>query len=250
MNPDYEKLCLKYRFILKCFNGVWIFLSFLYIFQDSALSYPAPVGLSHDLIRWPIEDKKNIITYEVKTDQPDYLDYYQILTDIAAGQWTDVPGSLLILSPVEQGLAEITLSFQQTIDAPFSAGYAEFDQITDDGIPEHCRIYILTADRLNQDQLLRVILHETGHCLGLGHSLIPEAVMSYRSDNRTSLDLDDMAALSRLYPYDEAYSLPPGCGIGAYRSQASYMLLTILIFLPFLLIAVWMFFFRAIRSLK
>jgi len=73
-----------------------------------------------------------------------------------------------------------------------------------------------------------------GHCLGLGHSLVPEAIMSYSLDKNTfALDLDDEAAVSRLYPADGSRPrLPPGCAAGAAWSGQARLSLFVLLLLP------------------
>lgn len=56
-----------------------------------------------------------------------------------------------------------------------------------------------------------VYLHEVGHCLGLPHSVVSGAIMSYRSDRASNLTDDDTYAITQLYPNSDG-SVPVGCG--------------------------------------
>ena len=188
-----------------------------------ANSYPTPVDFDGALLRWHVSVQDPPITYEVLADQPTYITEYRDGVDSAAAMWSTIPTSYFRYAPVPDGQkAQVTIHLASKIDGgDYSAGYAIFDEY--EGMkPEHCAIFVLIEDDLSMRSMEKTFLHELGHCLGLGHTLIPQAIMSYRLDaNRFALDVDDRAAASRLYPIDGSNpKIPPGCATGALR-QAS-----------------------------
>ena len=148
---------------------------------------------------------------------------YQFIIEDAAALWNAVSGSYIELALANEGdTPDVYLYLKRELkDAPFSAGYSLFSAYNDDGSPKTCEIHIAATTRSSFRGIGKTALHEFGHCLGLGHSLIPEAIMSYRLDkNDYELDIDDEAALSRLYPMDGSDpKLPPGCSVLPQRAS-------------------------------
>lgn len=192
-------------------------------------AYPAPVDVNGKVLRWDIDMNDDPITYEVVSDD-EVLSYVlgNIVED-SASLWSDSNGSYLRLAAAENN-PQITLNFTSNYSDPTSAGYAIFDEVDGAAKPLHCSITIATNDSYGYDALGKTVLHELGHCLGLGHSLIPEAIMSYELEkNSFALDIDDEAALSRLYPADGSDpKLPPGCGIATFQPYISVFFLLLL----------------------
>ena len=183
-------------------------------------AYPAPVDFNGKILRWSISLEQPDITYKVVFKGLPIDPNLLAIVDESANLWNGARESyanLLALEADEQPKVRIT--FQRTLDgAPHSSGYSIFSR-GDDGNPTGCEIFIATQSGSSYSGKAKTVLHEFGHCLGLGHSLIGEAIMSYELDkNHFALDLDDEAALALLYPADgTAPALPIGCSIGHQR---------------------------------
>src|SRR5690606_18642292 len=176
----------------------------LLLFSVPALAYPTPVDFDGARLRWPIERTDSAILYEVVSDSADISFYEQAVIE-AADMWTNVRSSYFAYAQAGEGeKAQVTVHPESSLqDWPFSAGYAIFDKVSKNGEPVHCEIYIGLNVHDSYLSLAKTALHELGHCLGLGHSLVPQAIMGYQMElNNFELDVDDQAALSRLYPAD------------------------------------------------
>jgi len=199
------------------FFAILIVALFAGILTKPLLAYPTPVDFDGRLLRWNVKAGDGPIIYEVLADDDSIRDEYSSAIDDSADLWNNVDSSYLRLEPVTPGqTAHITVRLKSSINGgEHSAGYSTFDVYDSNG-PTHCEIYIAVDATTAYVPFAKTALHEMGHCLGLGHSLIPEAIMSYDLDkNSFGLDVDDRAAVSRLYPADgSSPKLPPGCSVG------------------------------------
>jgi Matrixin len=178
-----------------------------------SFAYPTPVDFDGLVLRWEDPDT---IYLETKFDSGIDEEFVNEIVWQAVDKWNSIPSARMHIAPPPENLsAKITIHFSNSEGADSTAGYAVFDA-SDGRFPSHCSIEIYTSEDLSVD-LAKTILHEIGHCLGLGHSLVPEAIMSYRLEkNSFALDLDDIAAVSRLYPADKKDpQLPHGCAIAS-----------------------------------
>jgi predicted Zn-dependent protease len=207
---------------------------------NTAEAYPLPVDFSGKLSRWnsAVSDQLTIRVH----GGSDVSELYSTIASDAAAKWSEVPTSSIQLAMTSVATENILITFTRELtNAPHSAGYTEFDLVDEDtGELQHCSITILTTQALSD--LANTVLHELGHCLGLGHSLIPESIMSY--DLRAHdfrLDLDDVAAVTRLYPFGGGGAqLPPGCSVLSLHSKPypsskqslSFLALAVLLIVP------------------
>jgi hypothetical protein len=208
------------------------FVGFLMVLSSAiAAAYPTPVDLDGYVHRWPISQDDPYVYYEV-VGEPDQLESLSDITLYAAETWSSVDKSLLKILPTDgTRSAQITFNFKSTIEGgDMAAGYSIFDEL-DDGRPIHCSITIAAGPSSDHYNLTKTTIHELGHCLGLGHSLIPESIMSYNLEkNSLSLSADDRAAISRLYPLNgSGPKLPPGCAITGETARRGPLELLILV---------------------
>ena len=198
--------------------------------------------------RWNIRQRHSKLYYRIKLLEPSVVDLRTLgaidLVHQAFAEWSEVEESQLRLLPAPPRRVEdiLVVLTEQADPSGDSSGFAEFDKLSSEGELNHCRLKIFSYLSLSAESFKKVSLHETGHCLGLGHSLVPQAVMSYSFDtNHGSLDLDDRAALVRLYGRQKGPETPPSCGMAgvflareASRSNFWYGLLFPLVLSLFL----------------
>lgn len=224
----------------------WYFCAILSFFVSMpALAYPTPVDFDGSLLRWNITREDPPVRFEIVADQAQDLTLFDDAVTDAAQIWTDVETSYFQFAPVGEGeAAQVTVHLKSALtDGSYSAGYAIFDAYDNHQPPRptHCSIYVgITADQ-SYYSISKTILHELGHCAGLGHTLIPEAIMSYSLDkNQFGLDIDDQAAVSRLYPQDGSRpNLPPGCSIGTLAHPHSLRLTWLILSVPLIIAISW-----------
>lgn len=106
----------------------------------------------------------------------------------AIGVWTSVSG-------LKDGGCGSDVTIAYTPDIPGSPiGLASWST-NFDGSLAHCNILIENSYATN----LLVHAHETGHCLGLDHTSVPNALMYYALSPSTTLMQDDINAIQTLY---------------------------------------------------
>jgi len=207
-------------------------------YANSSLSYPTPIDVDGALHRWPVDTDNSQVYYEVIAMDSSASASLQAIVDESAEIWSSVDGSLLKLqSADENNSPQITVYYDDSIQGgATSAGYSVFDEVSN-GVPKHCTIHIAMNSGVDAESLSKTTLHELGHCIGLGHSLMPQSIMSYSLDQNTyALSVDDRAALVRIYPSDGGSAhLAPGCSVhGNPRHQAKMPIFIGLLILPLL----------------
>ena len=199
-----------------------------FVHVTTALAYPVPVDFGGKLVRWKIDSSDTPVFFETVNDStlPDAAALAMVQE--SAALWSSVDGSLLRLQEVADpsaNPASITVHFESDFDGgSFAAAYASFDRTAENGDPIHCTVKVAIRGTEALSDLEKTVLHEFGHCLGLGHSLFPRAIMSYRLEqNAFQLDVDDEAALRGLYPQDGGgAAIPPGCTVGRSPGPGLY----------------------------
>jgi hypothetical protein len=142
---------------------------------------------------------------------PALLSRQQADATAAFAKWQAVPGSFLTFSSTgTEASNQINVKYYpgERGAAPARAVYT-----TDgDGHIQQCEVQVFgdVAEITDERYLASLMLHEVGHCLGLGHSITARAVMSYLSGDPIDLSDDDRAALLRLYS-NEGEDYPMGC---------------------------------------
>jgi hypothetical protein len=200
-----------------------------------ASAYPTPVDFDGSVTRWPVGPEDPPITYKIEAASAQDLSVYAGIVEDAASLWSEIPESYFkYAAATDDETPQVTLHLDHAIDGgDYSAGYTIFDEY-DGTKPKHCSIFVQLSGA-SYGSIGKTVLHELGHCVGLGHSLIPQAIMSYSLEkNSFALDLDDEAATSRLYPASgHAARLPPGCAMGAARAgQTAPWLVLAALFAP------------------
>ncbi len=197
-------------------------------------SYPTPVDFDGKASRWNLnKDNSGPIRFEIKAqdDDDEITSFYHPAIVEAADLWSNIETSYFHYeNDQDADNAHVTIHLDSNFEGgDFSSGYATFDEHDSSG-PSHCSIHVQIKVGGSFVNISKTVLHELGHCLGLGHSLIPEAIMSYRSDrNKFGLDTDDIAAVSRLYSTHEGDAkLPPGCAVGSNSHGNLWVLLVLL----------------------
>ncbi|MEY4631045.1 MAG: Matrixin [Pseudomonadota bacterium] len=155
-----------------------------------------------------LKEKKELFDGEF-TDLDD-ADYLEKLIQLAMDQWNNVHGSFLRLvlvkdplvsSNPEDRIHSISVDEDVSLTAgAFATPNWEVDNQTSNTI-EDCDIH-LKKGSTDVNYLLATLVHELGHCVGLGHNHTNyKSIMGYsRSGNSYKLGADDKAGAVWLYP--------------------------------------------------
>ncbi len=202
--------------------------------------YPTPVDFNGKLSRWDIVEGDIPISFAIDGDESFHSQHISTIAEEAASIWSRVPTSYIELeriSDVES--AQIVIKLTDEIEqGSSSSGYSEIESTLEDGMI-HCTMTVAT--NTSYVTIAKTLLHEFGHCLGLGHTLMPEAIMSYSVEqNSFSLSIDDVAAVTRLYPINGGDpQLPKGCAVMS-RAGVGNMYAGVLLCLPLVFALCWL----------
>lgn len=225
--------------------------------------------------RLPISPESPSVTFLWNGDAPDLTEKEDVLDGAfadssdqdlmaalltrAMNTWNNVPTAYVILNMEQDASARVdendeTFSIvveEQDSRAVAAAALPSF--MTSDPDPtalendpkviHDCDISVSNSS-VSAKSLLRTLVHELGHCLGIGHPHSSyRSIMSYSSlDESANLALDDKAAVSFLYPEpgeSEDVRYLTSCGVVGGKNSAAGLWLG----LPVLLIG-WRRFYR------
>ena len=178
-----------------------LFLGFSLVWGFNAFS--APVWVSgREPLRWQIGPGFVLHVYVSSVSSTDIAN-----AEYAMAQWQSVPTSYIQFERVtDASRADIAIEWLSSLSNPAAGGQA-IPRTDGRGGMTYCSIEILQSSGGGGKGTLT---HELGHCLGLHHSIVDGAIMSYRGGGTVLTD-DDKMAISRLYPQNGSGDLPQGC---------------------------------------
>ena len=172
-----------------------------------------------------IKDKDKL--FDGANKDLDDVEYMALMLQLAMDQWNDVHGSYLrlaferdptVVTDTEDRIHAISVSSKV---GTTSAAFAQFNYQIDGNETNtiaDCDIY-LSDSSVSARNMVTTLVHELGHCIGLGHNHTNyQSIMGYsRSGNSYKPGADDKAGVSWLYPdpavSDEAPAELVACGV-------------------------------------
>jgi hypothetical protein len=171
----------------------------------------------------PITDKEAYTDIDANLNNEDY---FAALFNKVARIWNRVAESYLIIeleTDPDVTRSSDDLVHSVTVDAVNLSSAAFAVPNIEDGTIIDCDI-VIGNKSVKAESLAFILLHELGHCIGLGHNHTEYlSVMGYSKQTRSlSLSLDDRMGISHLYPLDSDAKLEQtfGCGVIAHGHQA------------------------------
>lgn len=200
--------------------------------------------------RLPVSEENPQIVFDLSLDPPSITDkdkfmggqyedlsdedFWLMLVQLAMKPWNDVADAYIEMSVEFSDQAALNNEdriFSIVVGKTNLTTAAYADPTLEDKVIADCDIAV--SERGSTARFMAyTLMHELGHCLGLGHNHSDyAAVMGYsRTDRSLSLGLDDEAGLVFLYP-SSAVGKPKelaGCGVIGGRGSSNFWMFLLL----------------------
>ena len=119
------------------------------------------------------ELQDNVLTYNVKKGNKDL----ERITESAFSEWENNLNKIYFKNVKDNNVADIKIKFKKGNVNQGGQAKIYFDQ---NGFIDYVKLSVSRTSngtKLNQTMLERIIKHEIGHALGLGHSQFPQSIM-------------------------------------------------------------------------
>jgi len=162
---------------LKFSNFILIFLTlsiaFSYIYYKEIDAQNLKNGKVDLCCTWGSEIKDGVLTYNIEKSSKDL----QKITRLAFSEWEKKLYFIEFKIVKDNDGADIKIKFKKGNGNQGGRAEIYFEQ---DGFIDYVKISLSKTSNgteLNQTMLERIIKHEIGHALGLGHSQFPQSIM-------------------------------------------------------------------------
>jgi len=165
------KLNSNYSTFILIFLALSITFSFIYYKEISAQnSKNEKIDLC---CTWGTELKDGLLTYNIEKGDKDF----KKITESAFSEWENNLNKVYFKNVKNNNIADIKIKFKKGNVNQGGQARIYFDQ---NGFIDYVKISVsktFNGTELNQTILERIIKHEIGHALGLGHSPFPHSIM-------------------------------------------------------------------------